>query len=44
METKELLILLNEWWKSGKVGPDRLKKYKREPFEDIKKLLAYTAR
>ncbi|MEW6529039.1 MAG: ATP-binding protein [Candidatus Micrarchaeota archaeon] len=41
MEIKELLLMLNEWWRTNKVSLDRLKKYKREPFADIKKLLAY---
>jgi predicted AAA+ superfamily ATPase len=41
VELKDLLVLLNEWWKRGNVGKDRLKEYKREPFEEIKKLLDY---
>jgi len=41
METKTLLILLNEWWKTGKVSSDRLKEYKREIFDEIKRLLSY---
>jgi len=31
---KELLVLLNEWWKTGNVAKDRLQEYKREPFEE----------
>jgi predicted AAA+ superfamily ATPase len=41
MKTEELLNLLNEWWKSGKVGSDRLKEYKRESFYELKKLFNY---
>jgi predicted AAA+ superfamily ATPase len=41
MELKELLVLLNEWWKTGNVAKDRLQEYKRESFEEIKELLSY---
>jgi len=40
MRTEDLLILLNEWWKNGKVG-SRLKEYKRELFYEAIKLLEY---
>ncbi len=41
MDIQKLLILLNEWWKTGKVSEYRLKKYKRTAFEEIKELLNY---
>lgn len=41
METKELLILLNEWWRTQKVGLDRLKPYYREAFTELQKLMDY---
>ena len=41
MKTEELLVLLNEWWRTGKVGKDRLKEYKREGFKELKRLLGY---
>jgi len=35
------LILLNEWGGNRRCSKDRLKEYKRELFEEIKKLLTY---
>jgi predicted AAA+ superfamily ATPase len=41
MRIEDTLTLLNEWWKTGKVGSDRLKEYKREAFFELKNLLSY---
>jgi predicted AAA+ superfamily ATPase len=41
MRIEDTLTLLNEWWKTGKVGSDRLKEYKREAFLELKNLLSY---
>ncbi len=40
-EVKEILQLLNHWWKTGKVDETLAKPYKREMFNEIEKLLDY---
>jgi predicted AAA+ superfamily ATPase len=41
MKVEEALVLLNEWWESGRVAPDRLREYKRESYQRVKELLPY---
>jgi len=41
MQLEDLLILLNEWWRTKSVGSDRLKEYKRDVFKELVKLLDY---
>jgi predicted AAA+ superfamily ATPase len=41
MKLEELLILLNEWWKTGRVDEDRVKPYRRKCFSDLKDLMKY---
>lgn len=40
MEEKEALILLNEWWKTGKVSEKLAKPYKRKAFDEALRLLS----
>ncbi len=35
METKEILILLNRWWITGKVKPELIHTHKRNVFHNI---------
>jgi len=39
MEEKDALVLLNEWWKSGKVSEELAKTYKRKVFDEALRLL-----
>lgn len=41
MKLSDLLILLNEWWKTGEVGRDRVKPYRRKCFNNLKDLMRY---
>ncbi len=41
MKLDELLILLNEWWRTGRVGGDRVKPYRRKCFSNLKDLMRY---
>jgi predicted AAA+ superfamily ATPase len=41
MRLEDLLILLNEWWRTKSVSSDRLKEYKRDVFEELVGLLNY---
>jgi len=37
----ETLLLLNPWWKSGKLGKELAKPFRREAFKEMKKLEPY---
>jgi len=41
MRLDELLLLLNPWWKDGKISKGLAKPYKRKQFKEILKLMGY---